>query len=118
MRKDQTNKTITLDFTNVVIKGVLKAKIIEDNSPKEGWIRIDDIHIKEIKDLPFTIDMIEWQPFIKQYIDFPISIQEYQGLILEIYENYEGYLYFAYDLIIGDIANEEYEDIYGGNHFD
>jgi hypothetical protein len=120
MRKNLEEGTLVLNFTNVVIKGVLKAKVNDgvNSEGKIGWIRIEDIHVNSLKEIPLTIDMKEWEPFIKQYSDLPFQIEERFGLIIEIYENYEGYLYFSYDLTIGNVANEEYEDIYAGNHFD
>ena len=113
MRKDDITNQVILDFTDVVIKGVLKAKIVNI-----GWVRIDDFHIKSGENLPSPNNIEDWITFIKKHIDLAFPIEESYGLILEIYENYEGYLLFSSDLIVGDVVDEEYEDVYGGNHFD
>ena len=115
MRKDPIKNQVTLDFTDLIIKGAIKVRA--NIQEAKGWMRIDDFHIKSGETIPSPNNKEDWAKFLKSHTEISQAITDIDGGIIEVYENYEGYLHFFEDIEFGEVSSEEIEEIYRGEHF-
>ncbi len=92
------NKTITLNFTNYIIKGEATINLWDGG---QGNIKMYDIELDNIDNI--TLDKLN---------DGGFGCELIAGAYIMIYENYEGYLKFIDTQIIGDYIDPDFiEDI-------
>lgn len=92
------NKTITLNFTNYIIKGETTINLWGGG---QGNIKMDDVALDSIDNI--TLDMLN---------DGGFGCESIAGAYIDIYENYQGYLKYIDTQIIGDYINPDFmEDV-------
>lgn len=94
------NDTITLEFTNYTIKGV---SFITDWYNQDGLIRMTNFTLDTLDEVNnITIDNLN---------DGGFGCQHIKGGVLEVYKNYQGYEVFGHSMVIGDLSDDEIEQI-------
>ena len=92
-------KSITLNFTDYVIKG------IADVTPWGGGnacIEMRPFHVKSLKEIKENLN------------DNGFGVKNINGAIVDIYHNYEGTLKYSKSLTIGNISEHTREYYYQG----
>lgn len=91
-------KTITLKFTDYVIKGVSDLLMWGGNN---GCIEMKPFHVTNLKDIKKNLN------------DSGFGVERINGAICGIYENYEGTLRYIETITVGKVS-EQTEEYY--NH--
>jgi hypothetical protein len=88
-------KSITLHFTDYVIKGIADVTAWGGGNAR---IKMASFHVKNLKDIKENLN------------DNGFGVESINGAICEVYLNYEGTLKFSKTIIIGKVSKhtEEY----------
>jgi len=88
-------KSITLNFTDYVIKGIADVKSWGDGN---ACIEMAPFHVKNLKDIKDNLN------------DNGFGVESINGAICDVYLNYEGTLKYSKTITIGKVSarTEEY----------
>ena len=92
--------TITLNFTNYILKG---EALIIDWFDQRCAITMKDIERDNLDNI--TIDDLN---------DNGFGCQSIEGAYIQVYKNYEGYLVYDSDLIVGDLSDKDIDFLMEG----